>query len=68
MSDRSMYVEDEVMGHWPYLPKFNRVAKFSVPTHEYMDKFFLALDAKSQESPVLAWKGSAERIYGRWRP
>jgi hypothetical protein len=68
MSDPSLYVADELMGHWPFLPKSEPVAKFAVPPSESGDAFFLALDSKSQPGIVLAWNASAGRIYGSWRP
>jgi hypothetical protein len=68
MSDPRLYVPDELMGHWPFLPKSEPVAKFAVPPGESSDTFFLALDAKSQPGIALAWNGSAGRISGSWRP
>ena len=47
MSDRSLYVENETMNHWPYLPKSERPSKFARAPREYMDSFFLALDAEA---------------------
>jgi hypothetical protein len=67
MSDRSLYVKSEVMNHWPYLPKTQRVLKTAFPPREYMDSFFLALDGKPQFTPVLAWQESAGNIAGCWR-
>jgi hypothetical protein len=68
MSDASLYVADELMGHWPFLPKPEPVAQFAAPPSESSDTFFLALDAKSQPGIALAWNGSAGRIHGSWRP
>jgi hypothetical protein len=67
MSDRSLYIENELMNHWPYLLKSERVARFERPPREYMESFFLALDAKPHFTPLLAWKGSAGRLSGCWR-
>ena len=67
MSDRSLYVENELMNHWPYLPKSERTAKFERPPRQYTDSFLLALDAKPQVTPVLAWTGSAGHVSGCWR-
>jgi len=64
MSDRSLYVESELMNHWPYLPKAER---FPRSPREYTDSFFNALDAQPPVTPVLAWKGSAGHISGCWR-
>ena len=67
MSDRSLYVENELMNHWPYLLKSERAPKLERPPREYMDSFFLALDAKPQFTPVLSWTASADHISGCWR-
>jgi hypothetical protein len=66
MSDRSLYVENETMNHWPYLPTSERTTKFARAPREYLDSFFLALDAKPQFTPVLTWKASADCLYGSW--
>lgn len=68
MSEPSLYLPDELMGHWPFLPQSEPVAKFAAPPSESSDTFFLALDAKSQPGVALAWNGSAGRIYSSWRP
>jgi hypothetical protein len=56
MSDRSVYVEDELMEWWPYLPNPERVKIFD-PPRESMNDFLRALDLNSP-SPVLSWKAS----------
>ena len=68
MSDPRLYVADELMGHWPFLPMSEPVAKFAVLPSESSDALVLALDAKSQPGIVFAWNGSAGRICGSWRP
>jgi hypothetical protein len=68
MSDPSLHVANELMGHWPFLPKSEPVAKFAAPPNESSDTFFLALDAKSEPGIALAWNGNAGRIYGCWHP
>ena len=68
MSEPSLYLPDELMGHWPFLPKSEPVAKFAVPPSESSDTFFLVLDAKSLPAIALAWNGSARRIHGSWCP
>ncbi len=68
MSDCSLYVADELMDHWPFLPKLWRAANFAGLPRDYADNFFLVLDAQSQPGLVLAWKGSPGRIFGSWRP
>jgi hypothetical protein len=65
MSDRSVYVEDELMEWWPYLPNPERVKIFD-PPRESMNDFLRALDLNSP-SPVLSWKASADQICGHWR-
>ena len=68
MSDCSLYIENEVMDHWPFLPKLWRDAKFAGLPRGYMDSFSHALDARSQSSLALAWKGSADCLSGGWHP
>jgi hypothetical protein len=68
MRDVSLYLADELMGHWPFLPKSEPVVKFAAPPSESSDTFFLTLDAKSQPGIVLAWNRSAGRIYASWLP
>jgi len=68
MSDCSFYVADELIDHWPFLPKLWRDAKFAGFPRDYMDNFFLAMGAKEQSSLALAWKASPGRIFGSWRP
>jgi hypothetical protein len=68
MSDPRLYVADELMGHWPFLPKSEPVAKVAGLPIESSDALVLALDAKSQPVIALAWNGSAGRISGSWHP
>ena len=66
MNGHRLYAADELMDHWPYLPKAEQVTEFEGVPDEYADNFFLALDASSQTGPLLMWKGSAGCLYGSW--
>jgi hypothetical protein len=62
-----MYIADELMEYWPFLPKCMRAGKIEMAPHESTESLLLALDFKAQPSPVLAWMGSGGEIFGRWR-
>jgi hypothetical protein len=63
VSDKSLYVADELMDHWPYLRASERELN---PPCEQIDNFFLALNAR-HPGPVLTWKGSPRYPCGSWR-
>jgi len=65
MIDHSLNVADELLDQWPRLRKSERVAKFEGLPREYMDNFFLDLDAKSQSELVLALPEGVRRLYIR---
>jgi hypothetical protein len=66
MSDPRMYVADELMEYWPFLPRREQRAKIACASRESKDSFLFNWDAKAQSRPVLAWKGSGGQIYGCW--
>src|SRR5271157_2627984 len=65
MIEHSLTVADELLDEWPRLRKSARVAKFEGLPREYMDNFFLDLDAKSQSELVLALPEGERRLYVR---
>src|SRR5271157_5178319 len=65
MIDHSLTAADELLDEWPRLRKSARVAKFEGLPREYMDNFFLDLDAKSQSELVLALPEGERRLYVR---
>jgi hypothetical protein len=67
MSEPSMYVADELMEYWPFLPKSARAPKIETARLESTESLWLALDSKGTPGPVLAWMGGGGEIFGRWR-
>lgn len=65
MIEHSLTAADELLDEWPRLRKSQRVAKFEGFPREYMDNFFLDLDAKSQSELVLALPEGERRLYIR---
>src|SRR5271157_2972990 len=65
MLEHSLTAADELLDEWPRLRKSQRVAKFEALPREYMDNFFLDLDAKSQAELVLALPEGERRLYIR---
>ncbi|MBV8277173.1 MAG: magnesium transporter, partial [Verrucomicrobia bacterium] len=55
----------ELLDRWPFLRKSERVARFERLPREQMDKFFLALDAKTQSELVLGLPEGVRRLYIR---
>jgi magnesium transporter len=53
---------DELLDQWPHLRKSERVQAFESLPREYMDDFFLALDAKAQAKLVLALPEGQRRM------
>jgi|HubBroStandDraft_4_1064222.scaffolds.fasta_scaffold02730_3 hypothetical protein len=67
MSEPSMYVADELMEYWPFLPRSARAPKIETSRLESTESLCLVLHSKAKPSPVLAWMGSGGEIVGRWR-
>jgi magnesium transporter len=70
MTDHSLtpaneLLADELLDQWPHLRTSERIAKFEGLPREYMDSFFLELDAKSQSRLVLALPEGQRRLYMR---
>ncbi|MGA7460856.1 MAG: hypothetical protein WBW69_11565 [Candidatus Korobacteraceae bacterium] len=53
---------DELLDQWPHLRGSERVQAFESLPREYMDDFFLALDAKAQAKLVLALPEGQRRM------
>ena len=66
MSESSLYVADEFMEYWPFLPKLERRAKIEVSSRESTESLLLASNSKVNSRPALAWIGSGDRICGSW--
>jgi|HubBroStandDraft_6_1064221.scaffolds.fasta_scaffold01051_5 hypothetical protein len=66
MSEPSMYVADEFIEYWPFLPKPERRAKIEVSSPESTESLLSALSSNASSSPALAWIGSGDRICGSW--
>jgi magnesium transporter len=56
---------DALLDQWPHLRKAQRVAAFGELPREYMDDFFLSLDAKARSELVLALPAGERRILVR---
>jgi hypothetical protein len=67
MSYRRLDVVHLPLERWPFLRTSEPVPKFADLPRENIDNFFLALEAKPQSSPVLAWTGRAGCIHCSWR-
>ncbi len=65
MIDHPVTPADELLGQWPHLRKSERVTKFDGLPREYMDHFFLDLDAKAQSDLLLALPEGRRRLYIR---
>jgi len=56
---------DDLLDQWPHLRKSERAKAFLSLSHEYMDDFFLALDARAQAELVLALPEGERRMLVR---
>jgi magnesium transporter len=65
MNDPSLTTADNLLDQWPHLRKSERVRAFEGLPREYMDDFFLSLDAKAQSELVLALPAGERRILVR---
>jgi magnesium transporter len=65
MIEHSQTPADDLLDQWPHLRKSQRVQAFEALPREYMDNFFLDLDAKAQAELVLALPEGERRLYVR---
>ena len=65
MIQHSLNEADELLDHWPFLRKHERVARFQSLPRELMDNLFLDLDARSQSELVLALPEGERWLYIR---
>jgi magnesium transporter len=65
MNDSSLTAADSLLDQWPRLRKSERIRAFEGLPREYMDDFFLSLDAKAQSELVLALPTSGRRLFVR---
>jgi magnesium transporter len=56
---------DELLEQWPHLRKAQRLEAFQKLPHEYMDNFFLELDARAQAKLVVALPEGERRMFVR---
>ena len=56
---------DELLEQWPHLRRSERLQAFQNLPHEYMDNFFLGLDAHAQSKLVLALPEGERRMFVR---
>lgn len=59
---------DGLLDQWTRLRKSERAHAFLALPHEYMDDFFLALDARAQAELVLALPEGERRMFVRLLP
>ena len=65
MDDNSLTVADTLLDQWSHLRKTERIRAFRALPREYMDDFFLSLDAKAQSELVLALPAGERRLFVR---
>lgn len=65
MIEHSQTPADDLLDQWPHLRRSQRLQAFQSLPREYMDNFFLDLDAKAQSELVLALPEGARRLYVR---
>jgi len=65
MSDQAPTPADALLDEWPHLRRSERVQAFERLPREYMDDFFLSLEAKAQSELVLALPSSERRLFVR---
>src|SRR5271165_4196229 len=65
MIEHAQTPADELLDQWPHLRKSERVQAFERLPREYMDDFFLALEAKAQAKLILALPEGQRRMYVR---
>jgi magnesium transporter len=65
MSDPNLTTADTLLDQWPHLRKSERIRAFEALPRQYMDDFFLSLDAKAQSELVLALPAGERRLFVR---
>lgn len=65
MIEHSQTPADDLLDQWPHLRRSQRLQAFQSLPREYMDNFFLDLDAKAQSELVLALPEGERRLYVR---
>ncbi|HEX8892831.1 MAG TPA: magnesium transporter, partial [Terriglobales bacterium] len=65
MVERVQSPADELLDQWPHLRKSERLKAFQSLPHEYMDNFFLGLDAHAESKLVLALPEGERRMFVR---
>ena len=56
---------DELLERWPHLRRAERLEEFQKLPHEYMDNFFLELDARAQSRLVVVLPEGERRMFVR---
>jgi magnesium transporter len=65
MNEPSLTAAETLLDQWPHLRKSERIRSFEALPREYMDDFFLSLDAKAQSELVLALPAGGRRLFVR---
>ena len=65
MNDPSLTTAETLLDQWSYLRRSERIRAFEGLPREYMDDFFLSLDAKAQSELVLALPAGQHRLLVR---
>ena len=65
MIEHSLTPSDELLDQWPHLRRSQRLQAFQALPREYMDDFFLSLDAKGQSELVFALPEGERRLFVR---
>jgi magnesium transporter len=65
MIEQAQTPADELLEQWPHLRRSQRVAEFERLPRQYMDDFFLELDARAQSDLVLALPEGERRLFVR---
>jgi magnesium transporter len=63
--EHSQTPADELLEQWPHLRRSHRVAEFERLPRQYMDDFFLELDARAQADLVVALPEGERRMFVR---
>jgi len=65
MIEQAQTPADELLEQWPHLRRSQRVAEFERLPRQYMDDFFLELEARAQADLVLALPEGERRMFVR---
>src|SRR3974377_2552281 len=65
MNDQGTTLADPLLDEWPHIRKSERIQAFQRLPREYMDDFFLSLEAKEQSELVLALPEGERRLFVR---